>query len=179
MTLDVLKKILEYDLERLPEGSCLPAIVTDFKIDIQLSAAQNCQTLDSILKLIATHPNGNAIRFAQVHFYPKHCKLPQMKDRRIPTPSPNYFPLFKDINAHLIKAMNSYGIGSTFGSYIRNKPVLSFSLTHWNTYNWEGAIPGVPESILNCVRLTSAACKHRPVSMVKSIEGELSAMVGI
>ena len=99
-------------MECLPEGSQLSAIVTNFKVDIRLTAAQNCQTLDSILRLVSSHPKGNTIRFAQVHFYPKHCKLPQMKDRRIPTPSPNYFPLFKDINVHLIKAMNSYGIGS-------------------------------------------------------------------
>ena len=57
-------------------------------------------------------------------FYPKHCKFPEMmKDKRIPTPQPNYFSLFKNINSHLSKAMSSYGIRSTFGSYKRNNPV--------------------------------------------------------
>ena len=63
--MSVLKQILEYDLERLPEGSRLSVVITDFKIDVQLSAAQYCQTLDSILKLVASHPKGNAVRFAQ------------------------------------------------------------------------------------------------------------------
>ena len=71
-------------------------IVVDFKIDVQLTSAQNSQTLDLILKLFASHPKGNAIQFEQIHFNPKHCKFPEMmKDKRIPTPQPNYFSLFK------------------------------------------------------------------------------------
>ena len=116
--------------------------------------------------------------FAQVHFNPKHSKVPQMKDKQIPTPTPNYYPLFRDINNHLMKAMNSFGIGSTFGSYKRNNFGLFCSLSHWNIFNWEGAIAGVPESILNCERLTPAVCKQRSVFMVRSIEGELNTMVG-
>ena len=95
-----------------------------------------------------------------------------MKDKRIPTPQPNYFSLFKNINSHLSKAMSSYGIGSTFGSYKWNNPGITCSGAIWNPYNWEGAIPGVPESLLNCERLTPAACKQRSVSLVKSIEGD-------
>ena len=178
LTLEVLKKIFEFDLAQLPEGSQLSVIVTDFRIDVNLTAAQNCSILDSILRLISSHPKGNAIRFAQVHFYPKHCKLQQMKDKRIPTPAPNYYPLFRDINNHLMKAMNIYGIGSTLGSYRRNNFGLSGSLSHCNAYNWEGVIAGVPESILNCERLTPAVCKQRCVFLVRSIECELNAMVG-
>ena len=77
-----------------------------------------------------------------------------------------------------MKAMNSYRIGSTFSSYRKNNFVLSGFLSHRNVYNWEGAIPGVSESILNCERLTPAVCKQRSVFMVRSIEGELNTMVG-
>ena len=107
------------------------------------------------------------------------CKLAYMHGRpNCSVMTPTYYPLFRDINNHLMKAMNSFGIGSTFGSYRMNNFGLSGSLSHWNTYNLKGAIAGVPESILNCERLTPAVCKQRSVFMVRSIEGELNAMVG-
>ena len=145
----------------------MSVILVDFKIDTNLSASQNCNILDRILKLFATHPARGCIRFGQVHFFPKAVKFPSMKDEKIPTNRPNHYQLFHHVNAYLTKAMNSYGIGSTFGSYKRNNPGIRSSLASWNTPNWEGSIAGIPESILNCERLTPEACEIRSVSLVR------------
>ena len=79
LILEVLKKILEHDLDQLPEGSQLTAVVTDFRVDVKLTTAQNCAVLEAILRLFSSRPKGNAIHFSQVFYYPKHCKLPQMQ----------------------------------------------------------------------------------------------------
>ena len=179
LTLSVLYTILEQDLAGLPEGSRLSAIVVDFKIDVALSASQTCSQLDRILKLLATHPSGGVIRFGQVHMFPKAVRLPSMKDRRIPPPLQNHFQLFNNINNHLCKRMGIYGIGSAFGSYRRNNPGIRNSLASWHAENWEGSIAGIPESLLNCERLTPEACALRSVSLLRSIELELSTMSGL
>ena len=95
----------------------------------------------------------------------------------MPTPVPNYFPLFKAINSHLVKSISSFGTCSAFGSIRKNNFGLSSSLSHWNVYNWEGAIAVVPESIHTCNKLTPEICKQRSIFIVKSIKSELSAII--
>ena len=90
-TLVLMKSILEYNSNQMPPGSQLTAFISDFEVDVSLTAQENCAEIQAILKLFSDHPQGNAVRFSQVYVYPRHCKLPQMSDPKIPKSTTNYF----------------------------------------------------------------------------------------
>ena len=147
-------------------------------MDVTCTAEQHCAEIRSILKLFSDHPQGNAVRFSQVYVYPRHCKLPQMTDPKLPILTNNHFSLFQQINTFIKRVMCSFGSGSAFGSLKKHHFGLTRKLTLWNVYEWEGAQPGDPQSILKCDTLRLEVQKTRSIAIKNWIDNEIRHMVG-
>ena len=101
-----------------------------------------------------------------------------MTDSKIPTPVPNHFAKFKDINSHILRVMSNFGSGSYFGSIKKHPYGYTRDLKHWNYYAWQGSQPGDPESILNCDTLKVELQKERSIPFINSMNNELKQIVG-
>ena len=177
LTLVKLREILEKDLNQVPEGSQLSVVVTDFRVDTGLTARQNCANLSSVVKLVSNHPRRHVIHFGQIFYSPKFCKLPNMS-KDVPSPVPNFYKMFLEINSQIVKVMSSFGTGSAFGSRKKKTSGLTLSQHGWINCAWEGFIPGQPNSILMCESLTPEANNLRSIYLVKAIEGEIRTLLG-
>ena len=97
-----------------------------------MTAIENCAVIDSIIRLVAEHPRGNAVRVSQIFMAPMYCKLPTMTDNKIPTPATNHFAKFKAINTHILRVMSRFGSCSSFGSIRKHPYGYTRDLKHWN-----------------------------------------------
>ena len=147
-TLAKIKSTLEYDFSQLQEGTNLTVFVSNF--NVWKIAIENCWVIDSIIRLVAEHPWGNAVCFSQIFLVPTYCKVPSMTNHTIPTPVPNHFAKFKDIKSHIVTVIKNFGSGSAFGSIKKHPYGYTRDLKHWSYYAWQGSQLGVPERILNC-----------------------------
>ena len=143
-----------------------------------MTAVENCAAIDKIIRLVAEHPRGNAVRFAQVFISPMYCKLPSMTDIKIPNPTTNHYSKFKAINTHILKVMSTFGTGFCFGSIRKHHFGYTRNLKHWNYYAWQGCQIGDPISILNCDTLKVELQKERSIPFINSMNNELKQIVG-